>query len=307
MARKAAEKNTNALPTGLSTGIIFEFVIFVLLQGADLGCDYGVYAEAAQSKETFAKYRDSAVVRNLSSAPIEYCTTSTFPEKKLTQKLEAFDTALGIYYVFTVLATILFVAHFILWVGFMALSATEGSFLEDHWHIYVKAKVGFTLAANLLQDVPCSTLAIELFLLRRGTDGLFCWLCSLDKSCTSTDYLDTLLSTSGQRLALLILAISITTLWKAISSFFRWSRAEQCDVFVIRAPASLFAGFLYACFIMTPAMAILKYRYYALPGIQAGFISSIIDKLFIFGALMWCLVLVTVCCCPCLQLIKLAQ
>ena len=308
MARKKAVLNTNAVPSGLSGGIIAEFIIFIILQGGDLGCDYGVYLEAMQSRNTFEGYRSrGSPARNLSSSPIEYCSTSNFPKTTLNEKIDLYGNVLNIYYTFTVLATILFVLHFCLWVALMVMSATEASFLEDHWDAYAKAKLGFTLAANFVQDIPCSTMAVELFLLRRGAEGLFCWQCSLDASCTTPDYLDKLLATSGQRLTLLVMAISTTTLWKSISSFFRWSRVDQCDVFIIRACASLFAGFLYACFIMTPCMTILKYRYFALPGITPGLMASIVDKLFIFGALIWCLVLMAVCCCPCLQLIKLAQ
>lgn len=316
MVRKAAKKDQNPVPGGFNYGLLVEFIIFLILQGFDVYCNYGVYLESSNS---LASYEDLSTSLygsnttkargglNLTRSPLGFCSSSTFNQKKTIELFEQFGQTLDIYFGFTVLATIIFCLHFLLWVATLIFSLMEADFLQENWDILVKGKIGFTLAANFVQDIPCSTIAIELYLLRRGTNGLICWRCSLDPLCTTEDYLETLLGPSSNALFLLIVAICLTTLWKAISSFFRWSRAEQCDVFIIRATTSLFAGFLYACIIMTPAMTILKYRYFTLPGVTPGFISDLIDKLFIIGALFWSVGILTVCCCPLLRLIRLAQ
>lgn len=316
MARKAAKKDQNAVPGGFNYGILVEFFIFLALQGFDIYCNYGVYFESSNSLAAYDDISASLLASNsteprggvnLTVRPLGFCSSSTFKPKKTTELLEQYEQTLEIYFAFTIIATIIFSLHFLLWVATLAFSLMEADFLQENWDVLVNGKIAFTLAANFVQDIPCSTIGIELYLLRRGTNGLICWQCSLDPKCTSVDYLEALLAPSSQALSLLIVAICLTTLWKAISSFFRWSRVDQCDVFIIRSTTSLFAGFLYACIIMTPAMTILKYRYFTLPGVTAGFIADLVDKLFIIGALFWSVGILTVCCCPLLRLIRLAQ
>ena len=316
MARKVVKKNHNAVPGGFNSGILVEFFIFLLLQGFDVYCNYGVYFESSKSLATYEELAsllvsnnstEKAEGRNLTGLPLEFCSSSTFKPKKTIEVIEQYGTTVDIYLTFTVVATIIFSLHFLLWVVTITFSLMEADFLQENWEILVKGKIVFTLAANFLQDIPCSTIAIELYLLRRGSNGLICWQCSVDPECKSGDYLETLLAPSSGALTLLILAICLTTLWKAISSFFRWSRVDECDVFIIRATTSLFAGFLYASVIMTPAMTILKYRYFTLPGVTPGFLADLVDKLFIIGALFWAVGILAVCCCPLLSLIRLAQ
>lgn len=316
MARKVVQKNQNAVPGGFNSGILVEFLIFLVLQGFDVYCTYGVYLEASNALvnyEEFVSHLTSSNStqkeggRNLSALPLEFCSSSTFKPQKMIELFEQYETTVDIYLTFTIIATINFSLHFLLWVVTIGFSLMEAEFLQENWDILVKGKIVFTMAANFIQDIPCSTIAIELYLLRRGTSGLICWQCSVDPDCESLEYLETLLAPSTQALTLLILAICLTTLWKAISSFFRWSRADECDVFIIRATTSLFAGFLYACIIMTPAMTILKYRFFTLPGVTPGFLADLVDKLFIIGALFWSVGILTVCCCPLLRLIRLAQ
>lgn len=310
------KKDPNAVPGGFNYGILVEFIIFLILQGFDIYCNYGVYFESSKALVTYDDLSASILTSNttepnrgfnLTVSPLGFCSSSTFKPKKTIELFEQYEQTLDIYFSFTIIATIIFSLHFLLWVVTLACSLMEADFLQDNWDVLVNGKIIFTLAANFVQDIPCSTVGIELYLLRRGTTGLICWQCSMDPKCTSVHYLETLLAPSSSALTLLILAICLTTLWKAISSFFRWSRVDQCDVFIIRSTTSLFAGFLYACIIMTPAMTILKYRYFTLPGVTPGFVSAVIDKLFIIGALFWSVGILTVCCCPLLRLIRLAQ
>lgn len=316
MARKAVKKNQNEVPGGFNYGILVEFFIFLALQGFDIYSDYSVYFESSNSLAIYddistslfdSNSTKSSAGVNLTLRPLGFCSSSAFKPKKTLELFEQYEQTLEIYFAFTIIATIIFGLHFLLWIVTLAFSLMEADFLQENWDVLVTGKIAFTLAANFVQDIPCSTIGIELYLLRRGTNGLICWQCSMDPKCTSVDYLETLLAPSSQALSLLIVAICLTTLWKAISSFFRWSRVEQCDVFIIRATTSLFAGFLYACIITTPAMTILKYRYFTLPGVTAGFIADLVDKLFIIGALFWSVGILTVCCCPLLRLIRLAQ
>lgn len=288
-----------------------EFVIFLILQGFDLYCNYAVFLGAQEDGKTYSDVAkiDPSILqqKNYTKKPTSYCTREEFDKKAITETREKFNMILEVYFVFVVVSTIIFSLHFILWVTTIVFSFLQPDFLQEHWDILVKGKIGFTLAANFVQDIPCSMLAMELYLLRRGSRGLICWQCAMDIDCVNTAHVEELMAPSTSSLSLLLFAITISTLWKAISSFFRWSRVDECNVFIIRSTTSLFAGFLYACIILTPMFAILKYEFFILPGVEPGLIGSIVDKVFIVGVLFWAIGILGVCCCPLLRLIRLAD
>jgi len=129
----------------------------------------------------------------------------------------------------------------------------------------------------------------------------------MDVTCLHTARVEELMSPSTSRLVVLVMGIILATMWKSISFFFRWSRLDECELFLIRAATSLFAGFMYTCIIMTPMFTIMKYQYFVLPGVQPGLLASIIDKVFIVGVLFWGIGILGICCCPLLKLIRLAS
>jgi hypothetical protein len=310
MGRKKAAKKQNVVPVGFNKGVFMEFIIFLVLQGFDVYCNFAVFLNCKDDAKTYddiSKVDPSiALQKNYTNKPTSYCTRGEFETKPITELREKFNGILEVYFTFVVVSSIIFSLHFMLWVTTITFSILVPDFLQEHWDVLVKGKVGFTLAANFVQDIPCSMLAMELYLLRRGSDGLVCWQCAMDLTCLTTSNVETLLAPSTSLLSLLIVAVTISTLWKAISSFFRWSRVDECDVFIIRAATALFAGFLYACIILTPMLAILKYEFFKLPGVEPGLVGAIVDKVFIVGALFWAVGILGVCCCPLLRLIRLA-
>lgn len=311
MARKAAAKKANVVPTGFNKGVFAEFIIFVFLQGFNL---YAVFSVLGDATSDAARYDKLATLdpgipqrKNYTSKPTSYCSQEPFDPQKLADTRKAYTAMIEAYSAFVVIASLIFSFHFLLWVFTIVFSYLIPDFLQEHWTLLVRGKVAFTLAANFLQDIPCSVIATQLFLLRRGASGLICWDCAMDLNCLHTARVEELMSPSNSKITVLAMGIILATMWKAVSSFFRWSRLDECELFLIRAATSLFAGFLYTCFIITPMFAIMKYQYYILPGIQPGLLASIIDKVFIVGVLFWAVGILGVCCCPLLKLIRLAS
>ena len=324
MARKAHKKAVIPTGEGVNRGIVAEFIIFLVFQGFDLYSCAGVFVESRDALgiyETLKLHNKTITMSMLQNSSLKATPTSNmasklctsegvldaFATKKIAEHIDTYDTGLNIYTFFFSVACGIFILHFFYWVALLIMSSLEANFLQEYWHWTVKFKLYFALAASFLQDIPVSTVTMELYLLRRGNAGLTCWQCSLDSKCVNDEYIENILSKSTNAMSLLIVAITITTLWKGISGFFRWARDEHCDVFPLRALASIFAGFIYMTVILTPCMTILKYRYYTLPGITPGFVAAVIDRVFIIGALLWSVGILAVCCCPLLQLIKLAQ
>lgn len=325
MARKAHKKAVIPTGEGVNRGIIAEFIIFLVFQGFDLYACAGVFVESRDALHTYetlkalnktvkvSMHQNSSFKLQPTTSIIasKLCTSDGvldgFSAKKIAELVDIYHMGFSVYTFFFSLACGIFILHFVYWVALLVMSTLEANFLQEYWHWTVKIKLCFTLAASFLQDIPVSTLTMELYLLRRGNAGLICWQCSLDPKCVNDDYIENLLSKSTSAMSLLVVAITFTTLWKGISGFFRWARDEHCDVFILRALASIFAGFIYMTVILTPCMTILKYRYYTLPGVTPGFIAAVIDRVFIIGALLWSIGILAVCCCPLLSLIKLAQ
>lgn len=311
MSRKAASKKANIVPTGFNKGVFAEFVIFLFLQGFNLYAVWSVLSDAVNDNERYdktAKLDPSIPSRkNYTSKPTGYCSQEPFDQKQITDTRNSYIGMIEAYFAFVVIAALIFSFHFLLWVFTLVFSYLIPDFLQEHWTLLVRGKAMFTLAANFVQDIPCSVIATQLFLLRRGAMGLICWECAMDLTCLHTARVEELMAPSSSKLTVLVLGVILATMWKSISFFFRWSRLDECELFLIRAATSLFAGFLYMCIIVTPMFAIMKYQYFILPGIQPGLLASIIDKVFIVGVLFWAIGILGVCCCPLLKLIRLAS
>lgn len=311
MSRKQAKQKANVVPVGFNKGVFAEFVIFIFLQGFNLYAVWALLSDAVKDGERYeqiAKLDPTLPSRkNYTSKPTSYCTQEPFDQKKITDTRISYNGMIEAYFAFVVISALIFSCHFVLWVVTIVFSYLIPDFLQEHWTALVRGKLAFTLAANFVQDIPCSVIATQLYLLRRGASGLICWECAMDIHCLHTARVEELMSPSTSRITVLVMGIILATMWKSISFFFRWSRLDECELFLIRAATSLFAGFLYTCIIMTPMFTIMKYQYFVLPGVQPGLLASIIDKVFIVGVLFWAIGILGICCCPLLKLIRLAS
>ena len=293
----------------LRKGLLYEMLFFMFLQGMDVGASFNVWLEGRQAYDEYGKIINFKNSTNTSNPyvpkAVGVCTTTNWDMEKLHELYDLYNTVLTIYILFLALAGVIFFLHFCMWMIAIILSLTKIDFMTEHMPQLVKGKAIFAVTESFFQDIPISCIAIELYLLRRGRDGLICYLCTHIPTCTKADHLDDLLSDSSGKLTFLLFAIALTTTWKGLTAMFRFSYTGVLDIFIIRALVSLFAAGIYNIVILTPAMVLLKYRYYALPGVTKGFFSDIIDRVMIIGALMWVIVLMGGCCCPLMSMIKL--
>lgn len=293
----------------LRKGLLYEMLFFMLLQGMDVGSAFNIWIEGRKAYDEYGKIINFKNTTNTSnpytSKAVSYCTTTEWDIEKLRELYDLFNSVLMIYLVFLALAGLIFFLHFCMWLIAIILSLTKIDFMTEHMPQLVKGKAIFAVTESFFQDIPITCIAIELYLLRRGRDGLICYMCTHIPTCTKADHLNELLSDSSSKLSFLLFAVALTTTWKGLTFMFRFTRTDVLDIFIIRALVSLFAAGIYNIVILTPAMVLLKYRYYTLPGVQKGFFSDIIDRVMIIGALMWVIVLMGGCCCPLMSMIKL--
>lgn len=293
----------------LRKGLIYEMLFFMFLQGMDIGASFNIWLEGRQAYDAYGKilnYKNTTNTTNpYRPKAVSYCTTTEWDMEKLHELYDSYNSVLMIYLVCLALAGLIFFLHFCMWLIAIILSLTKIDFMTEHMPQLVKGKAIFAITESFFQDIPISCIAIELYLLRRGRDGLICYLCTHIPTCTKADHLDDLLGTSSGKLSFLLFAVALTTTWKGLTFMFRFTRTGVLDIFIIRALVSLFASGIYNIVILTPAMVLLKYRYYTLPGVTKGFFSDIIDRVMIIGALMWVIVLMGGCCCPLMSMIKL--
>lgn len=294
----------------LRKGLVWEMIFFMFLQGMDVGAAFNIWLEGTKAYTEYGKFINYKNTTNQTTPrpkpkAVSYCTTTEWDMEKLQELYSLYDVVLKIYMFFLAIAGLIFFLHFCMWIVAIILSLTKIDFITEQMPKVVTGKIIFSVAESFLHDIPISCIAIELYLLRRGSNGLICYVCTHSPTCTKADHLDDLLSDSAGKLSFLLFAIALTSTWKGLTSMFRFSRTDVIDIFIIRAVVSLFASGIYNIVILTPAMVLLKYRYYTLPGVTKGFFSDIIDRVMIIGALLWLIVIMGGCCCPLMSIIKL--
>lgn len=291
----------------LNKGVFIEFLLFVMLQGFDLFTNAWVANEAEEIMANLEKFENiKNATQNNHTVPL-LCSGYIWTHEKAQADINSYKNLILAFFFFMALAAMVYTSNFILWIFILHRSISNAKFLKDSMANLVRGKIFFLIAATIFEDIPLSTLAAMVFSFQQGRTGLVCWFCKSSGVCTSQKILNEMLSRSYKALLINIAAISLTTLWKGVSSFFRWSRIKDFDFFFIRACTSVFVGGLYLCVVLTPAMTVLKYDYYERPGVQADLFKDIIDRLYIIGIIFWVVFVFITCCCPLLKLIRLAQ
>ena len=93
--------------------------------------------------------------------------------------------------------------------------------------------IDILVGASFLEDIPLSTITAELFAIQQGGRGITCWLCKVTGNCTNSKMLERFLDASQQVLVLNVTAIAVTSSWKGVSSFYRWSRIPIYIIYII--------------------------------------------------------------------------
>ena len=292
---------------GINKGLLAEFIIFLLLQGFDLFSNTWVLSESVGVQNRLQKYEGYPNVSTLNNSVPDFCVGVEWAKEKIAREIDHFSSVIYLYSFFLAVTVCIFTLHLLAWLYTLQLSFRSRRFNENTQETLIKMKVYFLIAASLLEDIPLSAISAELFSSQQGQQGLVCWGCKVSGLCHDIKQLESRLSRSTVAMWLNLTAIGLTSLWKGISSFYRWSRVDYCEAFYIRACTAVFAGGMFSIVILTPAMTVLKYRYFVQPGITGGLLEDIIDRIYIIGAIFWVLVLAVIFCCPLLNFIRVTQ
>ncbi|XP_020897586.1 uncharacterized protein LOC110236405 [Exaiptasia diaphana] len=311
--RKAIREQASILNTkpqwwiNLNKGLLVEFIIFLVLQGFNFFTNCWVLVPALTVLSRMRSYQQAQNVTVLNFTAPGICEDLTLWDKaKIDEEVTHFEAVAIVYCLFMALTSILLLTHTLSWLYTLYLSMEKKEIGEKGRSVLIKMKLVFLLGASLLQDIPLSTLTAEIFAVQQGKEGIICWLCKVAGGCGNQKELQSYLDQSQSFLVLNIVAISVTSLWKGISSFYRWSRIPNFEMFFIRACTSLFVGFLFIIVILTPAMLVLTYRYYE-PNGTGGLIKDLIDRIVIIGIIFWVMVLTVMFCCPLLNMIRVGN
>lgn len=292
---------------GVNKGLLAEFIIFLLVQGFDLFSNTWVLNESVGVLSRVQEYENYPNVSAINNSVPSFCVSVQWSKEEIAKEVDLFSSVIYVYCFFLAITACIFTLHLLAWLYTLQLSFRSRRFNANTQATLIKMKVYFLIAASILQDIPLSAISAELFSLQQGQQGLVCWYCKVSGLCQNEKQLASRLSRSTTALWLNFAAIGLTSLWKGISSFYRWSRVDTCEAFYLRACTAVFAGGLYSIVILTPAMTVLKYRYFVRPGISGGFLEDAINRVYIIGAIFWVLVLAVIFCCPLLNLIRVAQ
>lgn len=291
----------------LNKGLLVEFIIFIVSQGFNFFTNCWVLVQIFSVNNKIRYYRKLKNVESLNFTTPGICSAIDWDMDKINEQTTHFESIMIVYCLFMAITSLLILLHTLSWLYTLWLSMEKKEIGEKGRTMLIRMKLIFLVGMSFLEDIPLSTLTAEIFAVQQGAQGITCWLCKVSNRCVDEKALQTFFDQSQQVLILNVVAISTTSLWKGISSFYRWSRIPNFEMFFIRACTSLFVGFLFIIVILTPAMTVLTYRYYALPSVPDNLIKDLIDRVYIIGVIFWVMVLSVVFCCPLLNLIRVGN
>ena len=284
-----------------------ELISFIFLYGFDLGMDISVLLEAQQSYDVYRVLVHSSgdtSVNNNESKQIPFCSSGPWNKEDYHREIESFGKALLAMTIFTALACFLILSYLGGNIWIIYRTATSSKSEENQSEKYVTVRFVFGFACSVLQDIPLTCLAVDLYTRRSGPQGLTCWACYYDETCADKHILGERFDDTRSLVAVSLTAAAAVSLYKGLTTFYRWSRVDNCRCYEIRACVSIFVGVCFAVVIITPCLGLLKFSFFTLPSESESVFSGIADRLFIVGVMIWGVSIVVVFCCPLLRCLQ---
>ena len=287
--------------------LIRELISFIFLYGFDLGMDISVLYEAQQSYNAFRILRDNsndASVNSNGSKQIPFCSSGPWNKDDYQREIKSFGEALVAMTFFTALACFLILSYLVGSILITYRTVTSSKSEVNQSDQYITAKFVFGFVCSVLQDIPLTCLAADLYVRRSGPQGLACWACYHDETCADRHILHKRLEHTRTLVAVSLTAAAVVSLYKGVTTFYRWSRVDNCRCYEIRACVSIFVGVCFAIVVITPCLGVLKFSFFTLPSESGSVFSGITDKLFLIGVMIWGVFIVLAFCCPLLRCIQ---
>lgn len=296
-------------------GLITQFVIFVIFRGIDIGASVAVLGNARTQSEEWRNLNLSLfnISQNLSSKVHALDDVGEVCRENSKWNLQQVDDAINKYQVilnltvfFNVVSITTFVTHFAFWIATLKMTVQDPVTSDKDSRITRLTRNSLlSLLTAVIRDVPLSCLNTELLVLRTGRNGLVCIGCTFSQSCSSKSFVEESLTKARSLLYFSYSILLMNSLWKGVSGFYRLSRISKFDLHVIRAWASLVFGFLYCSATFTPALLVLMYRYFVIPGFDSPFIREAASRVVVIGSVLWIVGGIAAMCCPLLGAIRL--
>ena len=288
-------------------GLVTELLFFIVLYGFDLGTDFSVLFEALRSHATYQRFledfSDTKAQTNVTKQLL-VCSGGPWNKDDLQREIKSFGELLIAMKVFTALASFIVFSFLVAYIWNIHRTMTDSNFADYQSNKNVTFQVIFGFACSMLQDVPLTCLAVELYVKRSGSRGLTCWACYQDQACTDKRILSSRFEHTRTLVAVTLTAVVLVSVYKGLNTFYRWSETGVVRCYEIRACVSIFVGGCYAVVILTPALGLFKFQFFTLSSEATNFFSGITDRLFMVGAIMWGGFFVVACCCPLLSCIR---
>jgi len=290
-------------------GLLREFLLILFLYALDLGTEFACYTEIYQSKSQYEKWLlpDHTYVYN-NTKEFGICTKDTFWDKEAYEdKLGLYEGLLDAYLFFLVISAVIFLCYSLAYLWFVLRSWHRAAFIEENRDHIVQVKFAFGFLLSFSLDIPGSCMAVVLYSMRQGITGLHCWDCSQDPQCFKPQELVHREYISRVVIVVMFFGLLIVSLWKGITTFYRWSKTDKVDCWQLRGCVALFVGTYYVAIILTPALGIFKYEFFRLPSQSGNVFADFTDSLFMVGLLGWLIFMVVGCCFPIIRCIRIGS
>eukprot|EP00794_Sanderia_malayensis_P004888 gene4888-5528_t len=286
-------------------GLAIEFGLLVFLNILDLGTDVAVYSEAQISRDRYKKLiqSDSYVV-NFTKG-YQFCTNSEWDKRDYQDKIESFGRGVDVYLFFLFVSAIIMICYFVTFIWFMIKCSREQHYLLENTDKLADIKFTFGALLSFALNVPGACIAVYLYTERGSAKGFLCWECAQDPSCDDKRVFARRAYIPLAVLVINYLGLVVISLWKGITTFYRWSKTDKVDCWPIRGCVSLFVGCIFTVIMIAPSLGVFKYKFFMLPSQQGNVFAEFTDSLFMIGLLGWVILAVIGCCFPLLRLIRI--
>lgn len=281
-------------------GLVREYIVIIILHGLDIGIEFGCFSEIHASRARYKRWLQSDVnYQQNYTTGFGVCQTSNWDKEDFQNKVDSYGAIVDAYLFFLIVSGGIFICYMVAYLWFVLRAWYRQQFIEDNRECILRVKFFFGILLSFTLDIPGSCMAVVLYSMRSGARGLHCWDCAQDIAiCTKKQELEHRLWLSQVVVVFMFFGLFIVSIWKGITTFYRWSKTDKVDCWQLRGCVSLFVGTYYVVIILTPALGVFKYMYFRLPSEMNNVFAEFTNSLFLIGIIGWIIFMVIGCCYP---------
>ena len=289
-------------------GLVREYILIIFLYCLDIGTEFACYTEVQRSRERYQSWLEKGHVYTNRTTNFGICTKGGWDKEDYTAKVELYARLIDAYLFFLIVSGFVFVCYILAYLWFVLRAWHRALYIEENRDHIVQVKFTFGFILSFVLDIPGSCMAVVLYSMRYGAQGLHCWDCAQDvKECIKKQELEHRIYLSQVVMIVMFFGLLIVSLWKGITTFYRWSKTDKVDCWQLRGCVALFVGTYYAVIVLTPALGVFKYKFFMLPSQKSNVFANFTDSLFMIGMLGWLIFMVIGCCFPLLRCIRIGS